>query len=53
MHDWKSRAEESIVTRDAAIKQQRESEAGLERVQKEKIAIDAVLQTLKADMVKV
>ena len=53
LHDCKSRAEEATVGRDAAQKKQRESEAGLERVQKEKVAIDSVLQTLKADMVKV
>ena len=53
LHDCKSREEEAAAGRDAAVKKQRDSEVALERVQKEKIAIDAVLQTLKADMVKV
>ena len=53
LHEIKCRAAESTAARDVALQKQLESEAGLERVQKEKIAIDSVLQTLKADMVKV
>ena len=53
MHDYKTRTEEATAAKDAANKKQKDSQAGFERVQKEKAAIDSVLQTLKSDMVKV